>query len=54
MRKVNVKVTLDLLIRADDDASIEDILEAWVNGEKNEMGEVEDMTLLASEVTDSR
>jgi hypothetical protein len=56
MRKVNielegtvsisVKFRADLLIRADDDASIEKAIRFWANGKKYPKADVEDISLL--------
>jgi ribosomal protein L12E/L44/L45/RPP1/RPP2 len=56
MRKVNVKVTVDLLIRADEGVSIDEVInEMEYNFTSNTEGaDIEDTTIEDSEVTDSR
>ncbi len=56
MRKVNVKVTVDLLIRADDGANLDEVIRQWaaqafLNGSD---ADVESCEVIDSEVTDSR
>lgn len=57
MRKVNVTVTVNLLIRADDDVSLfEDVLPGMDYDFKSmtDKADIEDMEILDWQVTDSR
>jgi hypothetical protein len=55
-KKVNVKVTVDLLIRMDDDANLDDILHEMDYEFKStlETGDIEDSTIEHYEITNVR
>lgn len=56
MRKVNVTVKVDLLLRLDDDADVDHILNEMDYSFKSTdpKGDIEDSNILDYEVTDSR
>ena len=56
MRKINVKVTVDLLIRADDDADIDEVVEWWASSasRSGNTADIDEVTVIDSVVTDSR
>ena len=55
-RKVHVKVTIDLLINADESIEISEVIEEMDYGfsDKTGLAEIEDTEILDYEVTDSR
>jgi hypothetical protein len=57
MRKINVRVTVELLIRADDDADIDDAVSEWASRSTytGPDADVEDVAIIGEPVvTDSR
>lgn len=57
MRKINIKVTVELLVRADDDANIDSIVEKWVSKLPTpcfDNADIEDVEFVDSQVLDSR